>query len=117
MQIKVNQELIEELRTNFSAEMCVKALMSCATNLAASIGVKVTWSMEPVTDTTVNRRNFQAEFGKMAAIAGAMAAGARFNPVQYTKERDDEAQKHREATQYFSPRKKDDKAGKGRKGS
>lgn len=108
MQIKVDDTLIEELRKDFCAEKCARALLTCVTDLLAAIGVKVQWSIEPVTDTTVDRNAFSAQFGKLAAVIGSLAAGARFNPIQYTKEKDHEARTNRKTASYFSSRTKAD---------
>lgn len=115
MNIQVDAKLIEELRQNFSAETCTRALFTCATKLVAAIGVKVNWDIEPIHDTTVDRQAFQIQFGKLASVIGALAAGARFNPVQYAKEQDHAAKTHRKTTHSFSPGKKNDSEGAGGK--
>lgn len=115
MNIQVDAKLIEELRRNFSAETCTRALFTCAANLAAAIGVTVNWDIEPIQDTTVDRPAFQTQFGKLASVIGALAAGARFNPVEYAKEQDHAAKNHRQTSHNFSSGKENDPQGEGGK--
>lgn len=115
MNIQVDTKLIDELHQDFSAEKCICALFTCAATLAASIGVKVNWDIAPVNDTTVDQKAFRGEFGKLAAITGALAAGARFNPIQYAKDRDHAAKNHRQTPHNFSSGKENDPQGEGGK--
>lgn len=109
----IDQDTIQDLRKNFSAEKCITALFNCATKLAGAIGVKVSWSIDEIGKPTVDRETIQVEFGKLTAIIGALAAGSRFNPLQYAKEREHAAQLHRQTADHFSPKQKDDQAGEG----
>lgn len=105
----IDMETIQNLRTNFSARKCVMALFECAAQMAKAIGVTVKWEIESIDpESVVDRQKIQAEFGKLTAIIGAFAAGARFNPVQFAKDQRDAAKFHRQKAAHSPPRQEDD---------
>lgn len=113
MTIKVDELTIQELRDKPGARNCVEALFTCAAKLAKAIGVDVAWEVSSVEDVKVDRPTIHAEFGKLSAIVGVLAAGARFNPIQFVKEQDHATKAHREETGFFSSHTKDDSEGEG----
>jgi hypothetical protein len=75
-------DLAAELRKDFTARHCVQALMKSAAEMAAAIGVTVSWDIVSVDDNKdVDRLVLSQALGRMATAGGAMLTGGKVNPI------------------------------------
>lgn len=81
-QLGVDQKLLKQLRENFSAEFCVRALFSAAAEMALAVGVTVDWTVVNVDDVNVDTQKVTMGLSKLSAAGGGLLVGAQVNPMK-----------------------------------
>ena len=76
-----DSELAEKLRKDFTAKNCVEALMMAASEMAAAIGVQVSWEVGDIEDMDVDQERLSKALGRIATAGGAMLMGGQINPI------------------------------------
>lgn len=88
MSMSPDEDLAAELRQDFTAKHCVEALMQAAAEMAAAIGVTVSWEVAKVEDVDVDRQRLSRALGRLATSGGAMLVGGKINPIRSLKAHD-----------------------------
>lgn len=76
-----DSDLAKQLRKDFTAETCVKALMSAAAEMAKAIGITVSWQVIDVLDVDVDKNGMSKALGRLSTAGGAMLMGSKLNPI------------------------------------
>lgn len=82
LMIRPDETLAESLRKDFTSESCICALLASVTEIAASIGVTVSWEVTDVdSEHTVDKVKLTQAIGQLATSAGAVLMGGKVNPI------------------------------------
>ncbi len=80
--IHPDENLAKELRADFRVEPCVKALMSAAAEMAAAVGVDVSWKLVNVDlEKEVDKAALAAALGRLSTAGGSILMGGHVNPI------------------------------------
>jgi hypothetical protein len=77
-----DMDLADQLRKDFTSKHCVEEVFRAAADMAASVGVTVTWEITSVEAMDVNQERMSGALGRLATAGGAMLCGGKINPIQ-----------------------------------
>ncbi len=84
---ELDQNLMADIRKNFSASQITEKLMENCAAMAECVGVTVTWSVEAVDlDKDVEVSKLTKLLSRLLTLASAFCVGGKINPLQ--RERD-----------------------------
>lgn len=87
--ITPDSDLAEELRKNLTADHCVRTLFDATVEMAAAIGVTVTYEVHNIDpDMEVDQERLSKAIGRVATAQGAMLAGGGVNAIAQLKAQD-----------------------------
>lgn len=79
----VDTSLAEEIRKDFTALVCTKALMQSAAEMARAIGVEVSWEIGNIDpDKEVDKSELTKALSRLATAGGAVLMGGKINPIR-----------------------------------
>jgi len=82
LQMRPDMDLAARLRKSFGARTCVEETLRAIQDMAAAIGVYVSWEIVSVDDDKiVDRDKLTEALGRMATASGSMLMGGKVNPI------------------------------------
>jgi len=80
--MRPDMDLADKLRKNFGARYCVEETLRAIQDMAAAIGVDISWEIVSVDDDKiVDRDKLTRALGRMATASGSMLMGGKVNPI------------------------------------
>ena len=77
-----DKELAKALRKNLTKGSCTEALMDSVKDMAAAIGVEVSWDILGIDqEADVNKAEMTKALSRLATAAGAMLAGGNVDAI------------------------------------